>query len=82
MHDGLVFIAIMTAVVLQGILGVLIIVPVLASARIVGHYILAKISDTDPFPDTIASPIPQPDPRGSEIRRETKSAETREDETT
>lgn len=34
MHDGVVFIAIMAAVVLQGILGALVIVPVLASVGV------------------------------------------------
>lgn len=39
MHDGIVFITIMAAVVLQGILGALVIVPVLASAGVLGRYI-------------------------------------------
>jgi len=39
MHGGLVFIAIMAAVVLQGILGALVIVPVLASAGVLARYI-------------------------------------------
>ena len=39
MHDGLVFIAIMTAVVLQGILGALIVVPVLATLGLIGRYL-------------------------------------------
>lgn len=80
MHDGLVFIVIMAAVVLQGILGALIVVPVLASARIVGRYILANLSDTDPFPDAVASPLPPPDPRGGALRQEKKSAQTDEEE--
>jgi len=43
MHDGIVFIAIMAAVVLQGILGALVIVPVLASAGILGRYIYRQL---------------------------------------
>jgi predicted PurR-regulated permease PerM len=39
MHDGIVLIAIIIAVVIWGILGALIVVPVLASAAIIGRYI-------------------------------------------
>jgi len=39
MHDGLVFIAVMTAVVLEGILGALIVVPLFATAGIILRYI-------------------------------------------
>ncbi len=46
MHDGIVFIAIMAAVVLQGILGALVIVPVLASAGVVGRYIYRQLLGT------------------------------------
>ncbi|MBU1661393.1 MAG: AI-2E family transporter [Chloroflexi bacterium] len=80
MHDGLVFIVIMAAVVLQGILGALVIVPVLASVRVVGRYVLAKLIDTDPFPEITDSPLSPPDPRGGAVRREKKSAEICEDE--
>ncbi|NOY97793.1 MAG: AI-2E family transporter [Chloroflexi bacterium] len=44
MHDGIVFIAIMVAVVLQGILGALVIVPVLASAGVLGRYIYNQLT--------------------------------------
>jgi predicted PurR-regulated permease PerM len=44
MHDGIVFITIMAAVVLQGILGALVIVPVLASAGILGRYIYRQLT--------------------------------------
>lgn len=43
MHDGIVFITIMVAVVLQGILGALVIVPVLASVRVLGRYIYHQL---------------------------------------
>ena len=39
MHDGVIFVAIMAAIVLQGVLGALIVVPVLASAMIISRYI-------------------------------------------
>ncbi|MCF6303195.1 MAG: AI-2E family transporter, partial [Devosiaceae bacterium] len=48
MHDGIVFIAIMAAVVLQGILGALVIVPVLASAGILGRYVYRQLMVKSP----------------------------------
>ena len=43
LHEGLVFIAIIAAVLLQGILGAIIIVPVIASALAIGRYLKAGI---------------------------------------
>lgn len=43
MHDGIILIAILAALVLQGVLGVLIIVPVLASAGVLGRYIYHQL---------------------------------------
>ena len=43
MHDGIVFIVIMAAVVLQGILGAIVIVPVLASGGVLGRYIYKQL---------------------------------------
>jgi len=48
MHDGIVFIAIMAAVVLQGILGAVVIVPVLASVGILGRYIYNQFIGASP----------------------------------
>ena len=50
MHDGVVFIAIMAAVVLQGILGALVIVPVLASVGVLGHYVYHQLVGSSPWP--------------------------------
>lgn len=43
MHEGLVFLAIIAAVVTTGILGALLVVPTLASAGVVGSYIRKKL---------------------------------------
>jgi len=48
MHDGVVFIAIMVAVVLQGVLGALVIVPVLASVGVLGRYIYHQLVGSSP----------------------------------
>jgi len=54
MHEGLVFVAIIAAVIFQGILGALIIVPVLASAVVIGGYLKSRIYNEKPF---IAAPL-------------------------
>ncbi len=51
MHDGLVFVAIVAAVVVGGVLGALIIIPVLASMGVIGRYIWNQILGIDPFPE-------------------------------
>ena len=51
MHEGIVFVAIMIAVVVQGILGAIIIVPLLASISIVGKYTYRRILKLPPWPD-------------------------------
>ncbi len=51
MHDGIVFVAIMAAVVLQGILGALIVVPVLASGGVVARYLFRRILGLPPWPE-------------------------------
>ncbi len=51
LHDGIIFIAIITAVVINGILGVLIVVPLLASVMVVGKYLRRRIFGLPPFPE-------------------------------
>ena len=48
LHEGLVFIAIIAAVLLQGILGAIIIIPVIASALAIGRYLKAGILGYEP----------------------------------
>lgn len=48
LHEGLVFIAIIAAVLLQGILGAIIVVPVIASALAIGRYLKAGIMGYEP----------------------------------
>ena len=51
LHDGIIFVAIITAVVINGILGVLIVVPLLASVMVVGKYLRRRIFGLPPFPE-------------------------------
>lgn len=51
MHEGLVFVAILGAVIYAGILGALIVIPVIASLAIVGKYIRSRMFGLPPFPE-------------------------------
>jgi putative permease len=62
LHEGLVFVAIVAALVLNGILGVLIVVPLLASAIIVGKYLRRRLLGLPAFdepPDAPSQPVAQ-----------------------
>ena len=59
MHEGLVFVAIVVAILVQGVLLVLIIVPVFASAMVIGKYLRRRILGLQPFyehTDEVVSP--------------------------
>ena len=48
LHEGIVFVAIIAAALLQGVLGAIVIVPVVASALAIGRYIKAGIMGYEP----------------------------------
>jgi predicted PurR-regulated permease PerM len=58
-----VILGIVTGALLAGVLGILLAAPTIASMRVLGRYIYANLFDQDPFPGTIASPLPPPNPR-------------------
>ena len=60
MHEGLVFVAILGAVIYEGILGALIVVPVIASLAIIGKYIRSRMFGLPTFPED-KDPHRQPD---------------------
>jgi predicted PurR-regulated permease PerM len=68
LHEGLVFVAIVGALVLNGILGVLVVVPVLASAIIVGKYLRRRLLGLPAFEDATEGPLPH-------VRSETSRAD-------
>lgn len=51
LHPAIVFVAIVGALALAGILMALIIVPLIGSAMVIGRYLYCKILDIDPWPD-------------------------------
>ncbi len=50
LNEGLVFVAIIAAVIFSGVLGALIIIPVLASTIVIARYLRARIFGLEPFP--------------------------------
>jgi predicted PurR-regulated permease PerM len=53
LHEGIVFVAIVISIVVWGVLAVLVVVPVLASAIVVGRYLRHRILGEDPFPPEV-----------------------------
>lgn len=49
MNTGLVFLAIIAAVILEGVLGALIVLPILASIGVIGRYVRARMLNLDPW---------------------------------
>jgi predicted PurR-regulated permease PerM/phosphoglycolate phosphatase-like HAD superfamily hydrolase len=54
LHPVLIFIGILAGGVLFGILGILLVTPVLGTLRVVLHYVYAKLLNQDPFPPEFA----------------------------
>lgn len=71
MNEGLIFVVILVATILNGILGALLVVPVLASSVIIVKYLLRRILNQPPFEDgpQIAMPMPISRRRAKKINR-------------
>ncbi len=76
LHEGLVFIIIMAAVLFQGILGALVIVPIFASALVIGRYLKRRILGQDPFSEPLIAIKSYPPPEPIDLRREFRKKET------
>jgi hypothetical protein len=74
MNEALVFIAIIIATILKGILGALLVVPLLASVVVIGGYIQRRVLGLPPFENDgtmqFAAPAPTQPPRRKWSRRE------------
>ncbi len=78
MNEGLVFIAIMAATILEGIMGALLVVPVLASVAVIGEYMRRRILGLPAFSDdevrfvkkAEVKQLPRPKRRKQETRQE------------
>jgi predicted PurR-regulated permease PerM len=65
--------------VLAGVLGIFLAAPTIASARVIGRYIYANLTDQDPFPVQEDATLPPPDPQWWRKRISTDQSETTED---
>jgi predicted PurR-regulated permease PerM len=68
MHEGLVFVAIIAAVLFAGVLGALIVVPVLASVIVIGRYLRQRILGLPPFPAHGPELVPSEPEAGDKVR--------------
>jgi predicted PurR-regulated permease PerM len=74
-----VILGIFAGAVLAGVLGILLAAPTIASARVIGRYVYANLFDMDPFPESIVSPLPPPNPRWwHKVRSQKQDGETSE----
>lgn len=80
MNEGLVFIAIMAATILAGIMGALLVVPVLATVAVIGEYIRRRVLGLPAFDEgsevQFVRPVEEPRP----IRRRRKKAADKEEQ--
>jgi predicted PurR-regulated permease PerM len=61
MHEGLVFIAIMIATILEGIMGALLVVPLLATVAVIGEYVRRKVLGLPAFAEGDTVQFVKPD---------------------
>lgn len=62
LHEGLVFIGIVTAIMLEGVLGVLVVVPLLATILVIGRYLRRRMLGLSSFDDDLPTPLANPGP--------------------
>lgn len=67
MHEGVVFVAIIAAVVFTGIIGAFIVVPVLASLGVIGSYIHARLMNLPAFEDEETPELPVETPESQSV---------------
>lgn len=60
LHPGLVFVGVIGALTISGILGALVIIPLMATIGVLGKYIKAKLRDETPWQDDIILPLEKP----------------------
>ena len=84
MNEGLIFIAIMIATILEGIMGALLVVPVLASVAVIMEYLRRRVLGLPPFADDgstqfLAPPDKVRPPRRLSIRAQEKQEKREKD---
>jgi predicted PurR-regulated permease PerM len=61
MNTGFVFVLIIGAVMLQGILGALVILPIVATVGVIGRYVRARLLNENPWPEPAPPPVKTPE---------------------
>lgn len=51
LHPGLVFVGLIGALGVSGVLGAILVVPVMATIKVVGNYVICKLTDQPPWPN-------------------------------
>jgi predicted PurR-regulated permease PerM len=70
LHSGLVYVGLASALALSGPLAALIVVPCMATVKVVGRYVWCKMMGCDPWPET---PLPVTDEQPTNIAQEPTS---------
>ncbi|MFZ5909551.1 MAG: AI-2E family transporter [Chloroflexota bacterium] len=78
MNEGLVFIAILIATILEGIMGALLVVPVLASVAVIGEYIRRRVLGLPAFDESEGMQFVKPEEEAKPIRRGRKRSAEKE----
>ena len=73
LHPGLVFVGVIGALTLSGILGALVIVPLMATVGVLGRYVRAKLRDEPPWQEDIIQPMEKPQPKKRTVKKKKKS---------
>lgn len=69
LHPGLVFVGLVGALGLSGVLGAILVVPLMATVKVVGRYIYCKLTDQPPWP--LDEPVPSSEDQAQEVDLET-----------
>jgi len=56
LHPGLVLVGLIGGLAFGGVLGIIVVVPCLATARILGHYVHCRLLGRPPWPDLVQAP--------------------------
>jgi predicted PurR-regulated permease PerM len=65
LHPGVVFVGLIGGLALSGVFGALVVVPLIASFKVIGHYIRCKLLDLPPWPEEAQPVTGEQDTQGS-----------------
>jgi predicted PurR-regulated permease PerM len=75
LHPGLIFIGVIGALAISGILGALVIIPLMATVGVIWKYVQAKLRDEPPWQEEIIQPVEKPIRRKREPKKKTSPSE-------